>query len=65
MEGEDKTATALQQIRDELQRLRGLIEKNKEEDAARKKRQYIQTILVWLAAGIIVLLVSNFYTPPR
>jgi len=59
MEAEEKIVAALQEVRDELEKLRGLIQAREKKN----RQQWIQTIVVWLVAGALVWLVSNAFQP--
>jgi hypothetical protein len=56
MEAEEKIVAALQQVRDELEKLRGVIEAREKKN----RQQWIRTIVVWLTAGVVVWLLSTF-----
>ena len=59
MEAEEKIIAALQQVRDELEKLRGVIEAREKKN----RQQWIRTIVVWLTAGVLVWLLSNAFQP--
>jgi len=49
MESEDRIVAALQQLHDDLEKLRGSVEKNYEQAAALNKRLYRRMLAVYLA----------------
>jgi hypothetical protein len=59
MESEEKIIAALQQVRDELDKLRGLIEAREKKN----RQQWIRSIVVWVVAGILALLFFNAFQP--
>jgi len=48
----DETKAALQELRDEVARLRGIVEAREQ----RSKQQWLRTIVVWLGAGLVFLI---------